>query len=75
MKIIQKQKSWYFVLQKNIPQIIDYKGFILLSDVYVKQDNNYQAATLESIIENHDGEEVVNGLKFKWEQIVKEGTD
>tara|TARA_Y100001954_G_scaffold111379_1_gene120734 strand:+ start:944 stop:3997 length:3054 start_codon:yes stop_codon:yes gene_type:complete len=48
------------------------KGFILLSNVYVEQDNNYQAkATLESIIENHDGEEVVNEAKFKWEQIVK----
>lgn len=48
------------------------KGFILLSDVYVKQNNNYQAkATLESIIENHDGEDVVNEAKLKWEQIVE----
>tara|TARA_B100000683_G_scaffold60961_1_gene59225 strand:- start:6746 stop:9799 length:3054 start_codon:yes stop_codon:yes gene_type:complete len=48
------------------------KGFILLSDVYVKQKNYYQAkATLESIIENHDGLELVNEAKFKWEQIVE----
>ena len=48
------------------------KGFILLSDVYVNQGNNYQAkATLESVIENHDGEDVVNLAKKKWEQIVE----
>tara|TARA_B100001741_G_C16555009_1_gene602031 strand:+ start:3482 stop:6631 length:3150 start_codon:yes stop_codon:yes gene_type:complete len=48
------------------------KGFVLLSDVYIKQDNNFQAkATLESIIENHDGEDVVNEAKLKWEQIVE----
>ena len=40
--------------------------------MYVKQGNNYQAkATLESIIENHDGEDVVNEAKLKWEQIVE----
>ena len=48
------------------------KGFVLLSDVYVNQGNNYQAkATLESVIENHDGEDVVNIAKKKWEQIVE----
>ena len=51
---------------------MDAKGFVLLSDVYVKQDNSYQAkATLESIIENHDDVDVVNEIKFKWEQIVE----
>ena len=30
-------------------------------DIYVVQENDFQAkATLESIIENHDGEELVN---------------
>ena len=49
------------------------KGFILLSDIYVKQENLYQAkATLESIIENHDGEELINVAKRKWENIVKQ---
>ena len=48
------------------------KGFVLLSDIYVKQNNDFQAkATLESIIENHDGEQVVNEAKLKWEQITK----
>ncbi|MGY8989296.1 MAG: tetratricopeptide repeat protein, partial [Flavobacteriales bacterium] len=48
------------------------KGFILLANVYVNQGNNYQAkATLESVIENHDGEDVVNLAKKKWEEIVE----
>ena len=35
------------------------KGFILLGDVYLAQGNLFQAkATLESVIENHDGEEL-----------------
>ena len=45
---------------------------MLLADVYLNQGNNYQAkATLESVIENHDGEDVVNLAKKKWEQIVE----
>ena len=48
------------------------KGFVLLSDVYMNQGNNYQAkATLESVIENHNGEDVVNLAKKKWEQIIE----
>ena len=35
------------------------KGFILLSDIYEKQKNTFQAkATLESIIANHDGDDL-----------------
>ena len=34
-------------------------GFILLADVYLKQDNVFQAKqTLQSIIDNHEGEEL-----------------
>ncbi|MAW21679.1 MAG: hypothetical protein CMD16_04730 [Flavobacteriales bacterium] len=48
------------------------KGFILLSDIYVLQKNLFQAkATLESVIENHDGEEIVNIARKKWEKIVE----
>ena len=48
------------------------KAFILLSDIYVAQKNLFQAkATLESIIENHDGEDLVNIARKKWEQIVE----
>ena len=47
------------------------KSFILLADVYMKQDNYYQAkATLESVIENHDGEDVINQARLKWQEIV-----
>jgi len=51
------------------------KAFILLADIYVMQENDFQAkATLESIIENHDGEELVNLARKKWEQIVEKET-
>ena len=49
------------------------KGFILLSDVYFKQGNNYQAkATLNSIIENHDEEDLINEAKQKLEIIMEQ---
>ena len=45
---------------------------MLLSDIYVKLDNDYQAkAILESVIEHHDGVEIVNMAREKWENIVK----
>ncbi len=48
------------------------KAFILLSDIYVKLENFYQAkATLESVIENHNGEDLVNQARKKWEDIVE----
>ena len=48
------------------------KAFILLADIYVVQENDFQAkATLESIIENHDGEELVNLARKNWELIVE----
>ena len=48
------------------------KAFILLSDIYVVQDNLFQAkATLESIIENHENEDLVNIAREKWEFIVE----
>ena len=48
------------------------KAFILLADIYVIQENDFQAkATLESIIENHEGEDLVNLARKKWELIVE----
>ncbi|MEC7646256.1 MAG: tetratricopeptide repeat protein, partial [Bacteroidota bacterium] len=48
------------------------KAFVLLSDIYVAQDNMFQAkATLESIIENHDDEDLVNIARKKWELILE----
>ena len=48
------------------------KAFILLADIYVIQENDFQAkATLESIIENHEGEDLVNLARKKWERIAE----
>ena len=39
--------------------------------MYLRLDNNYQAkATLESVIENHNEEDVVNEAREKWEKII-----
>ncbi|TXC81679.1 tetratricopeptide repeat protein [Luteibaculum oceani] len=47
------------------------KSFILLSDVYVKTDNLFQAkATLQSIIDFHEGDDLVNLAKQKMEDIL-----
>lgn len=52
------------------------KGFILLSDVYLKSNNSYQAkAILESVIENHDSEDILNLAREKWEKIIKKDSD
>lgn len=46
------------------------KAFILLADVYVKTDNTFQAKhTLQSIIDNYDGEELVIEAKKKLKAI------
>ena len=48
------------------------KAFVLLSDIYVAKGNLFQAkATLESVIDNHDDESLVNFARSKWEMIVK----
>jgi len=61
-ELAEKYSSDYFIA----------KAFILLADIYVAQENNFQAkATLESIIENHDGDDLVNLARKKWEQIVE----
>ena len=47
------------------------KGFILLSDIYKKQKNTFQAkATLESIIANHDGEDLIELSQKKLKMIL-----
>ena len=49
------------------------KAFLLLADIYIIQGNTFQAkATLESIIKNHKGEDIVNDSRKKWENIVEE---
>lgn len=46
------------------------KAFILLADIYVRRDNLFQAKqTLQSIIDNHDGEDLVNLARDKLKTI------
>ena len=47
------------------------KGFILLSDIYKKQKNTFQAkATLESVIANHDGNDLIELSQKKLKKIL-----
>jgi len=61
-ELLEQYSSDYFIA----------KAFILLADIYMDQDNNFQAkATLESVIENHDGADLVNSARKRWELIVE----
>jgi len=47
------------------------KGYILLSDVYVKLNNNFQAKqTLQSIIDNYDGDDLKTEAIKKFNTII-----
>ena len=49
------------------------KAFILLADLYVKTDNIFQAKhTLQSIIDNYEGEELVNKAKARLKSIAEQ---
>ena len=51
------------------------KAYILLSDIYVVQDNNFQAkATLESIVENASDEQLKNEALAKLNSIIESET-
>ena len=61
-ELSQEYNSDYFIA----------KGFVLLADIYVAKENDFQAkATLESIIENHKGQELVTLARKKWELIME----
>ena len=48
------------------------KSFILLSDIYLKKENKFQAkATLESIIDNYDGDDLKIIAQKKREDIIE----
>ena len=48
------------------------KGFILLADIYLQKGNDFQAkATLQSIIENYEGEDLLIIARKKFEQILE----
>ncbi len=48
------------------------KGFLLLADIYKKQDNIFQAKqTLLSIIDHHDGVELVQQAQAKLDELIR----
>ncbi len=63
-----------FELMNQVPSY-DYwiaKGFILLADNYLKAGNSFQAKqTLQSIIDNYDGEDLKNIAKDKLNEITE----
>jgi TolA-binding protein len=77
--LIQYFKKEYKNCQKTIFELNDkfgafeqwvVKGFVLLADTYVAQQDYFQAkATLQSILENYDGAEIVNACKIKIAEI------
>ncbi|MCD4730807.1 MAG: hypothetical protein K8R74_09425 [Bacteroidales bacterium] len=68
--------------EKNVFELInqyapyDYwvaSGFILLSDIYLKKDNVFQAKqTLQSIIDNYEGEELKGIAISKLQEIIQQ---
>ena len=66
-----EKKLFEFLKQKPSYDYWLAKGYILLSDCYVKLDDNFQAkATLQSVIDNYNGEdEIIDVCKAKLEAI------
>ena len=79
--LVQYRNGDYDESQKTIFKLVDEvpyydywlaKSFILLSDTYVQQNNLFQArATLESVLDNHTGEELRALAKKKLAEIDK----
>lgn len=77
--LIQYLKKDYKSSQKTIFELNDkfgafeqwvVKGFVLLADTYVAQQDYFQAkATLQSILENYEGADIVNACKIKLAEI------
>ena len=69
------QKSETIIYQLANDFTTDYwiaKGFILLSDIYKQRGNAFQAkATLESIIENYEGEDLLIIARKNYESILQ----
>jgi TolA-binding protein len=80
LAFIQYQNKDYKSCKKNIFDIADNysnyeywvaKAYLLLADVYVTEKDNFQAkATLQSIIENYDGEDLKNLATEKLRMII-----
>ncbi|MDZ4666588.1 MAG: tetratricopeptide repeat protein [bacterium] len=76
---IQYQRKEYKAAQKTIFEINDKfsafdqwvaKGFVLLADTYISQKDYFQAkATLQSLIENYEGKDILDQCKTKLTEI------
>lgn len=83
LALISFRKAEYTNAEKQVFKVTsdyasyDYwvaRAFILLSDVYVKTGNLFQARqTLQSIIDNYEGEDLRNEAIFKLSEIAPEG--
>ena len=79
--LVQAEKKDYKAAQKTIFELNDKfssfefwvaKGFLLLAETYIQQKDYFQAkATLQSLIENYDGKEVIDQCKAKLIEIEK----
>lgn len=77
--LIQAEKKDLKAAQKTIFELNDKfssfeywvaKGFLLLAETYIQQKDYFQAkATLQSLIENYDGKEVIEQCKLKLAEI------
>lgn len=72
---LDKAMDWCFQNNKEIPGHPYWlvKSFILLADIYGEQDNLFQAkATLQSIVDNYDGDqELLNEAKQKLQRVIE----
>ncbi|MCF8255259.1 MAG: tetratricopeptide repeat protein [Bacteroidia bacterium] len=79
--LIQYKRKEYKTAQKTIFELNDKfsgfdnwvaKGFVLLADTYIQQKDYFQAkATLQSLIDNYDGEDILNECKTKLTEIAE----
>lgn len=79
--LIQYLKKEYKNAQKTIFELNDkfgafdtwvVKGFVLLADTYIKQNDLFQAkATLQSILDNYEGQDIIDQCKLKLAEIIE----
>ncbi|MDP3927979.1 MAG: tetratricopeptide repeat protein [Bacteroidota bacterium] len=77
--LVQAEKKDYKAAQKTIFELNDKfsafefwvaKGFLLLAETYLQQKDYFQAkATLQSLIENYDGKDILDQCKAKLVEI------
>ncbi len=85
LSLIKYKLGQYKKAEKSAFELIDKypsydywvaKGFILLADVYAKTGNTFQAKqTLQSIIDNYDGPDLIKDAKHKKDAIIEKEKD